>query len=150
MDEGLAERLWARVDKTGSCWLWLGCRQRTGYGRIASRGKVLRTHRVAYELCVGTIPAGLSVCHHCDVRHCLRPEHLYVATHAQNLRKHPERAPRGERNSHAKLTEADVIAIRRAARSGTPRRELRERYGVAKSSLRALITGQTWKHIPRD
>ena len=86
----LADRLWAKVDKTETCWLWTGARTRLGYGQIGhggQDGKVVVVHRVAYELLVGPIPEGLELDHLCHVRRCVNPAHLEPVTHLENMRR---------------------------------------------------------------
>jgi hypothetical protein len=83
-------RLWARVDKSGTCWTWTGPTSEGGYGVISTGGReglLVRTHRLAYELLVGPIPDGLHIDHLCKVRRCCNPEHLEPVTQAENNRR---------------------------------------------------------------
>lgn len=68
------------------CWLWKGCKTIGGYGRFNVGKRVIKmAHRVSYELYVGPIPKGFQVCHSCDVRHCVRPSHLWIGTQTDNM-----------------------------------------------------------------
>ncbi len=83
----LAERFWAKVDKSGDCWLWTGAKTGRGYGAInvLASGKFGHAHRVSWEMANGIAPpAGMSVCHHCDVPACVRPSHLFLGTAKDN------------------------------------------------------------------
>lgn len=152
----LAERLWARVDKSGECWLWTGPRMPSGYGEIGLGGRgggVTRTHRLAYELTFGPIPEGLHVCHHCDVRHCVRPDHLFLGTRQDNMddmvRKHRSKSPalKGVANGRSKLTEADVLAIRARKDSGDTAQQIAADYGITMVTVYTITNRQGWKHI---
>lgn len=80
----LAERFWAKVDKTEGCWLWTGSLLHNGYGSFGVDGQCRRAHRFAYELTVGPIPEGLHVDHTCRNRNCVRPDHMRLVTNKQN------------------------------------------------------------------
>lgn len=78
------ERFWPKVDKTDGCWLWTAARNRDGYGMFKVDAMRL-AHRVAYELLVGPIPAGMDLDHTCHAPACVNPDHLRSTTHRQNL-----------------------------------------------------------------
>jgi len=95
----LAERFHEKVRFGRGCWLWTGATMWKGYGAIGYFGKVLRAHRVAWELCVGPIPRGRQVLHHCDNPACVRPNHLFLGTARDNSR---DMSAKGRwRNQHA-------------------------------------------------
>lgn len=84
----LHERFWSKVntgDGPDDCWLWEGAKAPFGHGHITDGGKTLYTHRLAWELTNGPIPAGLFVCHRCDRPSCCNPAHLYLGTPKDNV-----------------------------------------------------------------
>lgn len=74
------------VDAASGCWLWTGCLDGNGYGKIGVDNvrKGVGAHRFSYELHVGPIPDGLQIDHLCRVRNCINPEHLEPVTSAVN------------------------------------------------------------------
>ncbi len=155
-----SQRFWEHVDRNGPtpehmphlgrCWMWTGHTAR-GYGRFSiQRGYVLRTfraHRFSYELHCGPIPEGMLVCHHCDNPSCVRPEHLFMGTTADNMRDKSlkGRTPR----AGAILKPEQVIAIRKAyAAGGVSQYGLAAQYGVTRSAIAAIARRRTWRELP--
>lgn len=85
----LSERFWRYVVKTDGCWIWIGATASFGYGRIqregGKQGKADRAHRVSWLLHYGEIPLGMWVLHQCDEPSCVRPDHLFLGTHTDNM-----------------------------------------------------------------
>lgn len=77
-------RLLERVDIQEGCWEWRGGCYPAGYGRLRWQGRDLYAHRFIWELCFGSIPDGMFVCHTCDNPPCCNPDHLFLGTPKEN------------------------------------------------------------------
>lgn len=146
----VAERFWSKVNKTEECWLWTASVNPAGYGQInLGRNMMRQVHRVAWELSNGPIPEGMFVCHRCDVPRCVRPEHLFLGTQADNMRDASQkgRMHPGELTIGARLTAGQAVEIRRRyAAGGVFQRELGREYGVSRNTIAALTQGRTWRN----
>ncbi len=156
-------RFWDRVHKTDGCWEWQHGKFTSGYGYFHANRKMWKAHRVAYTITRGPIPDGLFVCHHCDNPPCVRPDHLFLGTPADNMadrdakgravgnhhptvtfRDRPLPQP-GELNPRAKLTWDQVREIRARHNPKTfPTRTIAREYGISRSSAHAIVSGKHW------
>lgn len=153
---GWLDRFWARVAKSPGCWLWTGemweaSRDASGigYGRLKVEGKSVRAHRLSYEIHRGPIPAGMMVCHRCDVRNCVNPEHLFLGTSADNVSDMvvKGRGIRGERQHLSKLTADAVTEIRRLRATGLTYSELGAIFSIRPENASFIARRITWKHV---
>lgn len=140
------ERFWTKVNKSGDCWLWTLSPTWDGYGRFKAFRRDYRAHIFIWEALYGKLEKGIQVLHHCDVRLCVRPDHLHSGTHIDNMAEMAARAraPRGSKNPASKLTEDDVRAIRD---STEPQRVLARKYGVCQGAISHARLGRNWKSL---
>lgn len=153
------QRFWEKVDKSGECWTWEGKRQkrsggqsRHDYGIFFYQSRWVKAHRFAYELSAGQpIPEGTVVCHSCDNPLCVRFDHLFLGSQADNIAdmdaKGRRRVGIGEKVCTAKLTADRVQEIRQRYARGEKLAHLGRCYGVAPQSIWAIVNRKTWKHI---
>jgi hypothetical protein len=131
------------------CWLWTASLSPGGYGQFGSQGENLKAHRVSFELHhKRPVSEGLYVCHTCDVRHCVNPDHLWEGTFDDNMRDMREKGrgarPKGSSNGRAILDESDVCQI---LCSDLSYRQLALKYKVSKSTVAMIKQGKSWAHI---
>lgn len=142
------ERFWRFVVPSEGCWTWAGSLVPSGYGQMKVDGKPVRAHRLSWEMHFGPIPTGMEVCHHCDNRSCVRPDHLYLGTHSMNMRD-MNRKGRGlgtikpGEARHRTLSDAQVAAVRVDLR---PSRVVAREYGVHQTTVVRVRNGSIWKN----
>lgn len=134
------------------CWLWLMCVGKDGYGLVKVSGKACGAHRVSYETHKGEIPVGMCVCHACDQRSCVNPDHLWLGTVQDNNTdkklKHRGYIWHGRRggagNPGAKLILEAVSRIRTAKGTASAEKVGRQ-FGVSCTTIRNIWVGVSWK-----
>jgi hypothetical protein len=137
-------KLWSSVAIGDGCWEWTG-RLVTGYGAIWLRGGHRKAHRISWEFANGPIPSGMFACHRCDNRRCVRPSHLFLGTHADNMADMARkgRANRMSRRTHpnAKISPEQLVELRRLFAELTPTRTLAAKFGISVSRVTRLCSG---------
>ena len=134
------------------CLPWTGSAHPTGYGFLRINGRRVRAHRASWLLARGEIPPGAFVCHHCDNPQCVNVAHLYIGSPASNSADMVarNRSGKGSRHSGAKLTGAEVVAIREQWRGGATQYALAKKYGVTRSMVWRIVRRRAWTHIPEQ
>lgn len=161
-------RFWTFVDKNGpapahvpglgACWIWTGWHRLNGYGGFSHHGGTyIAAHRFSYASSVGPIVGGLWVLHHCDTRRCVRPDHLFLGDRADNTADMVTRRRQGHDNypgknagsTHgmSKLTEQDVLDIRRRRAEGETGVSLARVFGVSDGLITMIVKRRRWSHI---
>lgn len=130
------------------CWEWTASKTR-GYAVIRANGRWCRANRVSYDLYCGPIADGMHVLHRCDNPACVNPEHLFLGTNADNMADKVAKGRQlpGSAHSLAKLTDADVLAIRNA--EGVTQLALATKYGVGQQQISRIRSGKRWAHLAR-
>ena len=135
----------------GDCWQWIAGLKGNGYGQINVDGHIFSVHKLAYKIFIGPIPKhhsyhGMCVCHDCDNKLCVNPDHLFLSDQPGNIadavkknRMHP-----GEKHGMSKLTEEQVKKILASELSNT---EIATKYGVTQSCISRIRSGDRWQHV---
>jgi len=133
------------------CWFWCGYVDKLGYGRWFFKREHLKAHRKSWQLFRNEIPEGKMILHHCDVRNCVNPDHLYVGTQRDNMRdcsnrKRFNHKPRhGEENPVAKLTTSEVLLMRSIREEkGLSYKKISQEFGVSTMTAYRAITKKSW------
>lgn len=140
------ENIKYEIDENG-CWICKNYIDRKGYGNIKVKQKNTRAHRRVYEIINGKIPNNLIVRHTCDIRSCVNPDHLILGTIQDNNKDTIDRnrTCKGEKHYSTKLKEKDIIDIRN--NNILTQKELSIIYNVSRSTIGAIKTNKSWKHL---
>lgn len=143
-------RFWSKVNKTDGCWLWTGTIGKHGYGTFTDeKGWPCRAHRYSWMLRYGDIPADTLICHTCDVRPCVRWDHLFHGTCRDNLQDaaSKKRMAWGERHGMSLLSQEQVAEIRQLRANGKLLREIAAQFAVSVSNISLIARAESWRHL---
>lgn len=142
-------RFWSWVIKTDDCWVFSCAPNGDGYCFLLIEGKTVPAHRLSWLIHRGPIPEGLCILHKCDNRQCVRPDHLFPGTNADNSADMviKGRQARGERSPRSKLSEPEVLQIRARRLAGETLKVVAADYGVDFSTISDIDRRKTWKHV---
>lgn len=140
----------SRVSENG-CHEWTGKRYSNGYGAMMVNKRWCLSHRVAWELQHGAIPKGMCICHRCDNPCCVNVSHLFMGTakdNAADMRSKGRGRPAcGEQAGLSKLTEGDVLEIRRRAAAGQTQKRISEDFDVSRKQISVVVNRKQWAHL---
>ena len=151
LSESLRQRWWAKVspEPNSGCWLWDAATHPRGYGQIRDSGRTIKAHRVSWALHYGD-PGNKLVCHKCDNRACVNPEHLFLGTNDENMAdmvrkgRSPSRA--GERNPRAILTQQTARELK-SLRGVIGWRDASAQFGVSRGTVYDVWSGRKWADV---
>jgi AraC-like DNA-binding protein len=142
----LIERFLRRVNKTDKCWEWRGAKYTTGYGQLnESVWGEHTTHRWSYKYYHNKdIPNGYEICHSCDNRWCVNPEHLTAEPKIENIKQKNERHSQPNNRS---FTKEQVEEIRALRATGLFYKDIAERYGCNRRTIERIFTGVYYSNV---
>ena len=150
----LEERFHMHTVYEDDCIVWTGSKTKAGYGRITitpegELGQTKFAHRVMYEMQNGPIEEGLIVMHSCDNPSCVNPNHLTLGTHKDNFEDSVTKGRmkiKGEEHPCSKLTNKDVIKIRKLINEGMRNKDILKLYQVHHSVISNIKYNRSRKH----
>ena len=137
------------IVRSSGCIEWTGATS-NGYGNInVGNNKWKLAHRVAWELEHGAIEDGLWVLHSCDNPLCVNVRHLFLGTHADNMKDMSlkKRNRRGINHHWAKLFDDSIRDIRTRRASGESRKLIAEMYGISPGHVTRIVNREAWSHV---
>ena len=150
------ERFWPKIEfgrinplPLGRCWEWRHARAEFGYGLFWDGRRMARAHREAWTFTFGPIPPDVLVLHHCDNPPCIRPDHLFLGTDADNVADmhRKGRGNVGERNGKAILAADDVRHVRAWLAAGFTQQSVAAAYGVGHGTVHMIRAGKNWRTV---
>lgn len=155
-------KFWNKIKfaEPDQCWEWQGALNEDGYGRfwtwvsVKKSSSVEASHRKLYLLLFGELQKDICVLHKCDNPKCCNPNHLWPGTRADNNRDMISKGrarhdanPRGSEHKNSKLTEAQVIELRRRINNGEKQKVVAKDFNMSRAQTCVIANGKRWKHV---
>jgi hypothetical protein len=139
---------YSKLDESTGCLIWQGFVDSGGYGHTTINGKTMRAHVASYIANYGEIASGLFVCHKCDVRNCINPQHLFLGTSKDNSldMSSKNRSCYGSKTKFSKITEKQAAEIFLDKR---PQKLIALIYGISKSAVQSIKYGRSWVRVTK-
>jgi len=149
--QSMKDRFWSKVDKSdghgpnGDCWVWTSETIKQGYGRFWMKGGPILAHRASILLSEGKMP-DQDVLHKCDNPKCVRPDHLFLGSHSDNMKDmiEKERQRRGDSSPVAVVNSQQVQEIRSSKETNA---YLAKVYGIDSSQISRIRNHKSWSHV---
>lgn len=166
LTEDEEKRFWAKVNKDGplpdqsnphyagldQCWVWKATKfTKNGYGSFTTRGRSWPAHRVVNYMTTGILPRDREVCHKCDNRGCVNPNHLFLGSSKDNATDACKKGRKAHGETHGRrvLSESQVLEIRSLHRDGMhSQRKIARIFNVHHRTINGIVLRKGWKHLP--
>lgn len=126
-----------KINLLNNCWEWQKCVQGNGYGRLNFNRKSDYVHRFAYKAWIGNIPLKKDICHTCDNRKCINPEHLFVGSRKDNMQdaKKKGRIAQRDKLPQSKISVDKIPSILARVKSGEKYQDIAKDFGVVRHTI---------------
>lgn len=140
------------IKMANGCWEWQGSLCSGGYGTLWYKEKTCGTHRVSYEIFKGIIENGQCVCHSCDNRKCINPDHLWLGTYKENIQDavnkgRMEKGVEKSKKMYTKLNIDLVKTIKEMLNDGYKTFEISKILNLSYDIIYDIKREKTWKHV---
>lgn len=144
--ENPKKRFYSLFEKSEGCWNWIGKLNAGGYGKYSQTS----ASRKMYEYEFGPIQKGMQVCHTCDNRRCVNPDHLFLGTIRDNQKDkvNKGRQAKGSNIGSSILNEEIVLDIRKMRISGKMYKEIADKFKISWDMVKVICQNTQWKHVP--
>lgn len=135
-------------DLKSSCIIWPNAIDKSGYGRVWFRKKNFLAHRMVFILNFGEIPDDFHVCHKCDERRCINPDHFFLGKNIDNVKDKvsKNRQAKGVKNGRAKLTLDQVQIIKELYKDGLTQNQIANYFKVSQWTISAILNKKKWNY----
>lgn len=147
------QRFFEKVHKTNYCWEWTASTYYNGYGQFFDGKNKITAHRFSYKSKYGEIDPNILVCHRCDNRKCVNPDHLFLGTHLDNTADMIQKGrkinadKKGTLNGRAIVSESKVCSMRDLYGNGVSIAKIARLFSISETQTSRIVKRQSWKHV---